>query len=321
MLIMHNHSSVGILGRFVLLIGVFSATCTPPSPIDATRQKPDPDPSPIAVEIGQEKIRLDELQTLSEIMADLHQEFEIPSVKVQNLEDRVDLATELVALAHLGVNTASVELSNAKKRLMVRIFLKRTLSEIEQHKITEEQFQQALDQEINTYHYTGQSMIYRPTRVDVTYFGIGYFPDFSDPDLHSVTPLLDREQILALAETVRLQTGDRVLDLDDFLAIGRRFLKNNPTLRIVEVPSTTIDPRYSSLPEIVLEGIKALRSNGDISPVIELETGALILRRGTTYPGKGESVEQARDALTDLLTIQRKRTCLGSNHRIVAQAF
>jgi hypothetical protein len=100
-----------------------------------------------------------------------------------------------------------------------------------------------------------------------------------------------------------------VADLDDFLSIARQFMRGNPTVEATEYSRVFKDPRLARWPAPpVHRTIIRLQGNGAIAEPLEGRGVVYIIRRGVTYPGKGEDPAEIKDELSSRVQFSRKKS-------------
>jgi hypothetical protein len=172
--------------------------------------------------------------------------------------------------------------------------------------VTDQALERLHARELQRFYREGKSDLVTPTRVNTTAIVVGAFPDLLPVDRDANPVLTDQEQV-ALAGQIRDACGVRVDDLDRFRALGRRFMLDHPTVRIVEFPLVSAERTRSRLPPRLHDALFALERNGDVSPVLAMPGAAYVLRRGVTFPGRGESVDAVREELTTLAREEASR--------------
>jgi hypothetical protein len=180
--------------------------------------------------------------------------------------------------------------------VLARILLKRVVAPIGDAPVSDEEIQRAHEAEIEQYQKTGVSELLGPTRIDAMVVIIGFFPDAHTPRGDEV-PLLSPREALALSREFREVLGDRVMDLDRFLALSLEFMAGHPTVQVQVLSGIALDRRLASVDARTHTALVALDGNGAISEPVEFEGGVYLIRRGYTTPGKGERPEEIRPQL------------------------
>jgi hypothetical protein len=241
------------------------------------------------------------------------------------LGNELSRALETLALAsavQTGVDGIDAEGQEEYQRLLARLLLKRVVEKSGDGPISDEEIRRAYEAEIEQYQKTGQSELLNPTRIDAMTIVIGLFPDAHIPARDEV-PLVSPREALALSREFREVLGDRVTDLDRFLAQAREFTAGHPTVQVQELSGITLDRRLSSVDARIHTALVALDGNGAISEPIEFEGGVYLIRRGYTSPGAGERPEEIRSQLEVKIrtlrrqeAFQRLRTALLKRYRV-----
>ncbi len=274
------------------------------------RPRPPVEPGPVVARVGGMDLHLAEIEPLARLALDLRRGHELPEPRAGTLDEQLDLAVELLALAEGADPQGTEETEETRKRLLARIYLARVTEAEGDRPVSAEEIAEAhLDQK-RKYLTTGESEMYEPSRVDAAVIGIGLFPNFGVSRDEEMVPVLDRAAVERLAAEVRRACGDRVKDLDEFIAIARRFSRGNPTLRLQHHPRTPLDPDLAMLAPGIHESLVGLDGNGAVSPVIFEGAAAFIVRRGVGYPGRGEDPEAIRGELVRSVRLQRQRVRL-----------
>jgi len=252
---------------------------------------------PVLARVGDLRLCAGDVELLAEQAAGLRRELGLESGEA----GRLDLAVEYLALVQMG------SFAEARKRSLVRGYLDRMFEEAETRPVTDAELQQAHRDEIGKYMTSGESDLYRPTFIDANAIMVGCFPDGHPPE-GDEEPVLTMEQARELAKEIAAACGGRVADLDDFLSIARRFMRGNPTVDIKEYTRVFQDPRLARTPRPLHRAITSLEDNGAIAAPLESPGAVFIVRRGVTYPGKGEDPQSIRDELSRRVILSRKRT-------------
>jgi len=245
------------------------------------------DCGPVVARVGGARLCAMDVEPLAEQAAKLRGELGLEVADAS----RLDLAVEFLTLLQLG------PVAEGKKRLLARTYLDRVFGEEKTSPVTDAEIEQAHRDEIKNYLATAQSDIYRPTRIDATAIVVGCFPDLHPPEDDEV-PVLNMAQARELAAEIYAACGERVADLDDFLSIARRFMRGNPTVQVEEYPRVAEDFRLARTPPPLHQTITRLPDNGAVAAPLERPGAVFIVRRGFTYPGRGEKPAEIRAELS-----------------------
>ena len=265
------------------------------------------DPGPVVARVGGIDIHIDEVEPLARLALDLRRKHELPEPRAELMDERLDLAVELLALAG---GADEQETGDVRKRLLARIYLDRMLEAETDRPVSDEEVVEVHRDQKRKYLTTGESELFEPGRVDAAVIGVGLFANFGVPADEEMIPVLDRAGVDRLASKVLRACGDRVNDLDEFIAIARRFSKGNPSLRLQHHPRVAFDSELSILPPRIHESLVGLDGNGAISPVIRAGGAAFVIRRGVGYPGRGEDPEEIRDEIVRSIRLKHRRVRL-----------
>ncbi len=248
-------------------------------------------------------------------------------VQIENrFEQKLQAALNLLALS--GCQKKIVDegwLGEQKKRLIARLYLDRVLPRLEDLDVSEEELHQAHRDEVEKYKTTGESDIYRPTSVDAAVIMIGYFPDFHAPQ-DNETPVVRAEKVKQLMGEIQSVLGDRVADLDTFLALARGFMRGNPTVQVKEYSNLALSLDEESIEPELKKTILALKENAMISRPVWFSGGGYIVRRGVERPGKGESIREAEPELRRMVRLRKmeeiyQRQILRLKHKHQARSW
>lgn len=252
--------------------------------------------SPVLARVGDLRLCAADVELLAGQAAELRRELGMEVGEAGRLE----LAVEFLALLQLD------EVAEARERLLVRTYLDRMFQQEEARPVTDAELEQAHRDEIKSFLTSGTSEIYRPTLIDAAAIIVGCFPDQHPPD-DDEEPVLTMQQVRELAKKITAACGEQVADLDDFLSIARRFMRKNPTVEVTEYSRVFKDPRLARWPAPpVHRTITGLDGNGAISASLEGRGVVYIIRRGITYPGKGEDPAEIREELSGRVRFTRK---------------
>lgn len=227
---------------------------------------------------------------------------------------RLDLAVEFLALLQLD------SVAEAKKRTLVRAYLDRLSKEAEVRPVADAELEQAHQDEIKKYAASAESDIYQPTLIDAAAILVGCFPDLRPLD-GDLEPVLTEQQARDLANEIAAACGGRVADLDDFLAIGRRFMRGNPTVDLQGYSRVHQDARMARVPLPLHRAITSLESNGAVTEPQESPGVVLIVRRGVTYPGKGDDPQEIREELSLRVLLKRKQAALAKRLNLLRERY
>mgnify|MGYP006279192291 CR=1 FL=1 len=266
---------------------------------------------PVVARVGKRALHLDEVDALAAAAQALRSRppWDLPQPPPANLEQRVALAVELLALVRAAeqgrLEPARTE--DARERALAAAWLRRFVANApDERPIGEDVLRRAHQEVIAEYLATGESAIYEPTRVEVHVVGVGLFPDWTAFEDETIEPVVERSAAVDLAERIRAACGDVVADGDALTALVRRLQPGHPTLRIEHQRQVTFSGRLFSLPTAFRQPLRALEQPGQISPLIETPGGAFLLRRGLLRPGRGERLEDVRAELTQRVRNQRR---------------
>lgn len=260
---------------------------------------PAADCGPVLARVGELRLCTADVELLAESAVELRRELGLEAGEAGRLE----LAVEFLALLQLG------SMTEARKGPLVRGYLARMLRETETLPVSDAELERAHRDEIKKYLTSGESHLFQPTLIDANAIAVGCFPDGHPPG-DDEEPVLTMQQARELAEEIAAACGRRVVDLDDFLAIGRRFMRGNPTVDMQEFPRVYRDARLARVPQPLHQVITALEGNGAVSAPLEAPGGFYIVRRGVTYAGKGEDPQEVREELSFRVLLARKRAAL-----------
>lgn len=291
--------------NIVLMLSLTSA-CTrsgDQSALLAISSTPKSQPKgPILARAGHYELKLSEVDDLAAMASKVRQgpPWNLPPPPMETFEQRMQLAIELLAMASAAEDGAIDKklLQDSMSRSLASAYLRRAFLSESQRPVTEKQLHKAQMEEIRKYITTGESELYRPTRVDFTIIGVGINPSWVKYEKDTVVNIMSVQQTMELAAKIKKLAGDHLSDLDKFESLARKFEKHNPTVRIIHQKRAALPDGLFPMSTIIRSQLIKLRDNGDISPVIETPAGAMILRRGVTWPGKGEDAEEIKDRLS-----------------------
>jgi hypothetical protein len=250
------------------------------------------------------ELHLGEMEILAGMAVELRAELGLEVAQGLSFGDKLDLAIELLALS-VEAEKRDFEFADERERLLARVYLTRLVQEAEERLVTPEELEKDHDEEVLRYLSTRESDFYRPASVDVAAIVIGYFPDFHSP-LEDEEPQLGREQIEELAK--RIHTESVNLDLDGFLALARKYMAGNPTVGIKELSQVLLADKAPRADETIYSALKSLPGNGSVSDPIWTDGGVWLVRRGATYPGKGERVDEVKPQIVSRIMTERKQS-------------
>lgn len=288
----------------LVVVAVSWSGCGGAEPGDLSLSPKSIRPGPVVARVGEAELRLGEVEILAGMAVELRGELGLEVAQELSFQDKLDLAIELVALS-VEAGKHDFEAGDERERLLARVYLTRLLQEPEERPVTPEELERAHQEEIQRYISTRESDFYRPTTVDVAAITIGYFPDFHPPQ-DDEEPLLAREQIEDLARRIHSESAS--LDLDGFLALGRKYMAGNPTVEIKEFPQVLLTDKAPRTDEIVFKALKSLPDNGAVTDPIWTERGVWLVRRGATYPGKGEQIDEVKPQIVSRILTGRRRS-------------
>ncbi len=266
---------------------------------------------PIVARVGQRQVRADEIGPLAAVALELRQELGLSTHPPGSAEEALALALEPVVLAATGADLADdAAVREQARRLLARLFLARVIEPRADRPVTPEDLAGVLDAEIRRYAASGSSDFFKPSLVCAAVLLVGLRPDLMAPSGARAARLAP-EDARTVAEDFRRKCGERVPDLDRFLALARAAASGHPTVRLEEFPLIGVDPRLAGKlhPELhrVLVG---LDGNGAVSPVVPFEGGFAVIRRGAFRAGRNETVEAAREHLQKKLLHERRAAVL-----------
>jgi len=274
----------------------------------------------LVAKVGEFEIRLANVPILAESMLQLNRSLGFAQIQPDSFEDQLQLAIEFVVLsaeAEQKVRLEPDQLDEQTKKVLTRVYLNRFSEEADKEPVKPGMLEQAYEAEKARYSMTGESEVYKASRVDGVAIAVGYFPNLHIPqDEHE--PVLSQELALELAKKISAACGDQVDDLDRFYEIGRSFMAGNPTVQIKEYWRVVADSSYSKLDPSILRVLVSLEKNGSVSRPTETDFGIFIIRRGVFHPGLGGKVEDVREQLTDLIRGLIRKTMYS---RRMAQLF
>lgn len=251
----------------------------------------------VLARVGDARLCTADVELLAEQAAELRGELGLEVGEASRLE----LAVEFLTLLQLD------PVAEGSRRLLVRTYLDRMFKEEDVRPVTDAELEQAHRDEIKNYLTTAESEIYRPTFIDAAAIVVGCFPDLHPPE-DDEAPVLTMAQARELAAEISAASGERVVDLDDFLSIARRFMRGNPTVQVEEYRRIFEDPRLARTPPPLHRTITQLPGNGAIAAPLENRGAVFIVRRGVTYPGQGEEPAEIKDELSSRVRLLRKQT-------------
>jgi hypothetical protein len=254
------------------------------------------DCSPVLARVGDIRLCAADVELLAEQAAGLRRELGLEA----DGTGRLDLAVEFLALVQLG------SVADAGKGPLVRGYLDRMLKEAEARPVTDAELGRAHRDEIKKYLTSGESDIFQPTLIDAAAIVVGCFPD-GHPPADDEQPVLTMQQARELAEEIAAACGERVADLDVFLAVARRFMRGNPTVDVLDYSRVYQDARLARTPHPLHRVITSLEGNGAVAAPLEAPGAYLVVRRGVTYPGKGEDPKEIREELSRRALLSRKQ--------------
>jgi hypothetical protein len=260
---------------------------------------PVADCSPVLARVGDIRLCTADVELLAEQAVELRRELGLEAGEAGRLE----LAVEFLALLQLD------SVAEARKGPLVRGYLARILEETDALEVTDAELEQAHQDEIKKYLTSGESHLFQPTLIDANAIVVGCFPDGHPPG-DDEEPVLTMQQARELAGEIAAACGRRVADLDDFMAIGRRFMRGNPTVDMQEFSRVYRDARLARMPQPLHQAITALEGNGAVSAPLEAPGAYYVVRRGVTYPGRGEDPQEVREELSFRVLLARKRAAL-----------
>lgn len=296
------------------LFGLFAPLACQPgadTPTADEIRREAPPAGPVVAQVGERRIRADEVGPLAEVALELRREFGLPHPPPASAKEALALALETALLAGAGEPfAASAAAKEHARRRLARLFLSRVVEPRADRPITAQDLENALDAEIRRSATGASSDFYLPSRVSAAVLFVGLRPDLMAPAQGRAARLAP-EEARALAEDFRSRCGDRVADLDRFLALGREFSAGHPTVRLEEFHLIGVDPRLADqLAPALHRALVGLDGNGAVSPVIPFEGGFAVVRRGAFRAGRNETVAEARSHLERQLTHQRRAETL-----------
>jgi hypothetical protein len=254
------------------------------------------DCSPVLARVGDIRLCAADVELLSGQAAELRRELGLEAGET----GRLDLAVEFLALVQLD------SVAEAKKGPLVRGYLDRMFKEAEARPVTDAELERAHRDEIRTYLTSGESDIFQPTLIDAAAITVGCFPD-GHPPADGEEPVLTMQQAGELVKEIAAACGERVADLDDFLAIARKFMRGNPTVDVQEFSRVYQDARLARTPHPLHQVITTLEGNGAVAAPLEGPGAYFIVRRGVTYPGEGEDPAEIKEELSSRVLLSRKQ--------------
>jgi hypothetical protein len=276
---------------------------------------------PIVARVGGFEIHLADVLILAETMLQINRSlgFEVDGPP-DSFEDQLELAIEFGALSNEAEQLVRLDpdqLNEQTKKVLTRVYLNRLREEAEKTPINQEMLDKAYEAEKARYLMTGESEVYKASRVDGVAIVVGYFPDLHSPEDEEAA-VLSRDVARELAAKISAACGDQVADLDSFFELGRRFMAGNPTVQMQGYWNVVTDSSYSKLDPSIQGALVALEKNGSVSRPVETDSGIFIIRRGVFYPGLGEQLEDVREQLSDLIRGLVRKTLYS---RRMAQLF
>lgn len=286
--------------RFALLVPIaFVLSCQARVESNSVSLPKQADTKAPVAKVGKYDLYKDEIPALARMALSLRSNTPLAADVTIAPTDELALALEPLLLAcvvGVGPEQLDTEAREEYKRLLVRIFLERTVAAVGEGQISEEEIQHAHQTEMEQYQKTGASELFVPARVDATVVMVGLVPDMHVP-VPGEVPVVDRATALALARQFRDTLGDRVYDLDQFLTRAREFSSGHPTVQTLPSFGITLDARFANMESRQHAALVALDGNGAVSEPIEFDGGVSVIRRGYTTPGRGERIEDIRPQL------------------------
>ncbi|MBN2494480.1 MAG: hypothetical protein JXR96_07825 [Deltaproteobacteria bacterium] len=270
-------------------------------------------PGPVVARVGEQDIRQAEVGPLAAAALELRQQIGLTEPPGPIPWSRqVELAVEISALAAAAESrslAADPAVVGERQGLLTRLYLDRLMEGIELIPLDPERLRRIYEREMNSYRQTRESDLFEPDYTALATIRVGLFPDFQLRD--DVEPVCPSEQARRLAGEIRAAIGDENMDIDDFCALGRRFMSGHPTVRLdVPAPLAMVeswgDERTRELYKLLRDLAPGQASQPQYTPA-----GATIVLRGGTRPGKGTSLDSVRDELEQLARIEIQRELLG----------
>lgn len=270
------------------------------------------DRGPVVAAVGEREIRLRDLNGLSRAALQVRESLGLEAAPPDSPSQELELAAEISALAAAATEAGAAGdpgVTEQQKRMLARLYLTRALDPLGRDPVSEQEIRRVHEREVQRFLQTGDSGLFLPTRLDASAISIGFFPDLHSPR-EGETPVVSVEQAEALATEIRNLSGERVSDLDRFLAIGRQFMRGHPTVQIKDFVSVPLDPSLVAMDRILHQAIVGLDGRGAISQSVRSDGGVFVFRRGVTYPGRGEQLDSIRPALEARVRRERQRSAL-----------
>ncbi len=290
-----------VVGLVFVLLACRSESGTP-----ALRGPGELAKGPVVARVGEVELRVDDVESLAQAARSLRRSFDLPVAEgVSDLE----LALELMVLAEaarLQGGDSSGEVQEGRRRLLSRLYLGRLMETLPEVPFSDAELQGLLNLEMARYAQSAESEVYRPTRLSSAMIFIGHLPGALPSDEYPV--LLYDAQVEDLADKIHSACAPRVDDLDDFMALGRRFSEAHPTVRVEGFDAQSFPP--AELEGVRWKALRALDGNGAISRPLRVPGGMIVIRRGATLEGQGETLADARVDLERLAIVERKRSLL-----------
>lgn len=260
----------------------------------------------VIAEVGDAVLRVCDLSRYMTFAKELEKQFGLDAYAESDFHARLKSALGFLALSVEAKKQLDDEdwIEEQKQRLMVRVYLDRIFGQMEMLPVSKKELSRAFQNEVERFEESGESDLYRPTTVDAVVVMVGYFPDFHRPQ-KGLNPVLLRDSAEKLVKEIEAAFGEQVADLDDFLAMAREVMHNYPTVKIKEYARLPVAVGAPGLEAGLQKAILALNKNGDIGEPVWFSGGAYIVRRGVTRPGKGESIADIQNELSDRVRVEK----------------
>ena len=298
----------------ILLLVLVSGACGEPLG-EAPRPAVVPDAGPIVARVGGQQLHRGRLPALAALAEDLRRELDLPAPPADSPAALLDRAVEVVALAEVAAREGAERqawFAEERRRLLARVYLQRLVERLDARPVAEEQVRRLYQQERHKLRRGESSEIFSPSRVDGLAVVVAFFPDLHVPGDWE-RPLLDREQARQLAGRIHRRARGVARDTDAFLAVVRGFMKDHPAVQVKEFWHSIIAADLTRMDPRLHRQLVELPGPGSLSQPFVTDRGVVIMRRGITIPGKGESLERVRKQLEEMLR-HRRRTELVEKH-------
>jgi hypothetical protein len=294
-----------------VLVGILAGCGRSEIRIQPAAEKPQ---GPVVAKVGTVEIHQGQVEALAALDTELREALglQAPAAAPLAFEAQLERAIELEALSQAaqqqGLTAAA--LTEDTRRLLAREYLDRLAEAVQDAPVSDDELRAAHTAAIAEYFSSGESALFVPSRLSYAVITIGQVPDLHVPQKGEVS-VIAREQAERLLAEVVAACGARVTDLDDFLALGRGFMRGHPTLRLQEFDQVLIDERLATMDPALRGALARLTQNGEVSGPILGEGWVGVVRRGIFSQGLGEDWQRNREALGAKVLQDRRAAVFG----------